>query len=181
LRELAKTCNFCNNACTEAAIRDQIIEGLCDQEIVQELLKERNLTLTKAIDLAQGLEAAKLHKKGPRPAVNKVSASGSKGKGRNDTKKGTSGHDPPKKDTCGSCGRPKHTGSQKCPASGKTCSSCGGRNHFQQVCRSKDNSTKKQGGGTNGSSTKVAAISTQPKKVGRERGEMFRPVRIGAI
>ncbi len=30
LRDLAKTCNFCNNECLKRAIRDQIIEGLQD-------------------------------------------------------------------------------------------------------------------------------------------------------
>jgi len=40
LRELAKTCAFCNNACMEAAIRDQLVEGLESAEIVDELLKE---------------------------------------------------------------------------------------------------------------------------------------------
>ena len=58
LRELAKTCAFCNNACMEAAIRDQLVEGLESSDTVEELLKERNLTLAKAIELAQGLEAA---------------------------------------------------------------------------------------------------------------------------
>ena len=43
LRELAKTCAFCNNACMEAAIRDQLVEGLENAEIIDELLKERNL------------------------------------------------------------------------------------------------------------------------------------------
>jgi len=52
LRELAKTCAFCNNACMESAIHDQFIEGLRDGEIVQELLKEENLTLTKAKNIA---------------------------------------------------------------------------------------------------------------------------------
>ena len=40
LRELAKTCAFCNNACMEAAIRDQLVEGLENAEIVDELLKQ---------------------------------------------------------------------------------------------------------------------------------------------
>jgi len=30
LRELVKTCNFCNDACTQKSLRDQIIEGLLD-------------------------------------------------------------------------------------------------------------------------------------------------------
>ena len=45
LRELAKTCNFCNNECTQKNIRDQIIAGLADGEAVEALLKEKDLTL----------------------------------------------------------------------------------------------------------------------------------------
>ena len=49
LHELAKTCNFCSNDCLQKALRDQIIEGLLDGEIIQELLQEKNLTLDQAI------------------------------------------------------------------------------------------------------------------------------------
>ncbi len=59
LRELAKTCNFCNNECLQKALRDQIIEGLHDGEAVQELLQVQDLTLDQAITKCRGLEAAK--------------------------------------------------------------------------------------------------------------------------
>ena len=59
LRELAKTCNFCNNECLQKALRDQIIEGLLDGEIIQELLQVKDLTLDQAISKCRGLEAAK--------------------------------------------------------------------------------------------------------------------------
>ena len=59
LRKLAKTCNFCNNDCLQKALRDQIIEGLLDGEIIHELLQEKNLTLDQAITKCRGLEAAK--------------------------------------------------------------------------------------------------------------------------
>ena len=38
LRELAKTCKFCNDDCTQKNIRDQIITGLADGEAVEDLL-----------------------------------------------------------------------------------------------------------------------------------------------
>ena len=44
---LAKTCNFCSNQCTQKNIRDQIIEGLLDGVTVEDLLKEKDLTLEK--------------------------------------------------------------------------------------------------------------------------------------
>ena len=59
LRELAKTCQFCNDACTQNNIRDQIIESLNDSDTVQELLKEQRLTLPDTITTCRGMEAAK--------------------------------------------------------------------------------------------------------------------------
>ena len=40
LRELIKTCNFCSNQCAQKNIRDQIIEGLIDKDIVEHLLRQ---------------------------------------------------------------------------------------------------------------------------------------------
>ena len=59
LRELAKTCKFCSEECTQKNIRDQIIEGLCDGDTVESLLQERDLSLQKAITKCRGQEAAK--------------------------------------------------------------------------------------------------------------------------
>ena len=59
LRELAKTCNFCNNDCLRNNLRDQLVEGVIDPEVVRDLLKEQNLTLEKAIDIGRAMEAAK--------------------------------------------------------------------------------------------------------------------------
>ena len=55
LRELAKTCNFCNNDCLQKALRDQIIEGLSDGEAIQELLQIQDLTLDAAVTKCRGL------------------------------------------------------------------------------------------------------------------------------
>ena len=59
LWELAKTCNFCNHDCLQKVLRDQIIEGLLDSEIIQELLQIKDLILDQAISKCRGLEAAK--------------------------------------------------------------------------------------------------------------------------
>ena len=59
LRELAKTCNFCDDACTQKNIRDHIIAGLTDGEAVEDLLKEKNLTLDTVITKCRAHEAAK--------------------------------------------------------------------------------------------------------------------------
>ena len=51
LRELAKTCNFCNDECMQKNIRDQIITGRADGGAVEDLLRERNLTLDSLNDV----------------------------------------------------------------------------------------------------------------------------------
>ena len=45
LSELAKTCKFCSDECIQKSIRDQIVEGLMDGDMVEELLKESDQTL----------------------------------------------------------------------------------------------------------------------------------------
>ena len=59
LRELVKTCNFCNDACTQKSLRDQIIENLLDGDTVEYLLQEKDLSLDKTVHMCQTQEAAK--------------------------------------------------------------------------------------------------------------------------
>ena len=59
LRELAKTCNFCSDTCTQKNIRDQTIEGLLDGDIVEDLLKEKDLSLQSTVAKCRAHEAAK--------------------------------------------------------------------------------------------------------------------------
>ena len=59
LRELAKTCKFCSDECTQKNIRDQIIEGLIDGDTVEVLLREKDLTLETTITKCRGQEGAK--------------------------------------------------------------------------------------------------------------------------
>jgi len=184
LRELAKTCAFCNNDCMEAAIRDQLVEGLESAEIVDELLKQRDLTLAKAIEVAQGLEAARNFRRGGRGSMPKVAKVGStpqsKGKGRRGQPNAVR-NEPSRTDLCRNCGGSKHSGGQRCPASDRDCSKCGKHGHYGRVCLSNPDAKKaNNAGGTSGSTTKVAAIQAHPSR-GRQSGEMFRPVRIGAI
>ena len=61
LRELAKDCKF--DAVTgeqylKKAIRDSLINGLCSANIWQRLLKNEELTLDRAFDLALSLDRA---------------------------------------------------------------------------------------------------------------------------
>ena len=58
-RELTKTYNFCSDKCTTKNIRDQIIEGISENDTVEHLLQEQNLTLNRAIAICRPQEAAK--------------------------------------------------------------------------------------------------------------------------
>ena len=59
LRELDKTCKFCSNPCTQKNIRDQIIESLLDGNTVEDLLKEKDLSLEGTVSKSRAQEAAK--------------------------------------------------------------------------------------------------------------------------
>ena len=59
LRDLVKTCNFCDDKCVEKVLRDQLIEGLMDNNTVEDLLKIKELTLDVAISNAEACVSAK--------------------------------------------------------------------------------------------------------------------------
>ena len=61
LPELAKTCRYCSETCTQKSIRDQIIEGLSDGDTIEDLLQVVDLTLAAAITKCQSREAARKH------------------------------------------------------------------------------------------------------------------------
>ena len=152
LRELAKTCQFCNDACAQNNIRDQIIEGLADSNTVQELLKEQNLTLPNTITTCQGMEAAKKEvtiMKGT--SVQRVNHR--KTGDKNETKQrrkqssptntdATQNSAPKSQRKCNGCRKSFHEGGRRnCPAINIECYSCGEIGHFKSVCpsKSKDN------------------------------------------
>ena len=59
LCEVAKTCGFCSEQCTQKSIWDQIIEGSLDGDVTENLLKQPNLTLDTAMTMCRAQEAAK--------------------------------------------------------------------------------------------------------------------------
>ena len=61
LRELAKTCRFCSESCTEKSIRDQVIEGISDGDTVEDLLQENELTLATTIAKCRSKETPLRH------------------------------------------------------------------------------------------------------------------------
>ena len=132
LRELAKMCNFCSNECLQKAIRDQIIEGLCDGESIQELLQVKDLTLDTAISKCHSLEAAK-KSRADIMGAQEINAA-SVGKTQD-----------PITQLCMGCG-----GRQRrkcCPAQQRTCHKCGKTGHFGRAsdCSTRSCQTFRQG------------------------------------
>ena len=58
LRDLAKTCDFCDT-CEESLIRDRVVVGIRNSDIAERILAEKGLTLTRAIEICRAEEAAR--------------------------------------------------------------------------------------------------------------------------
>ena len=125
LRNLVRTCNFCGDTCTEKALRDQLIEGLHDSEVVEDLLKVQELTLATAINNARASESAKknLANISDGAAIQAMKSTYKQNK-----------NTPPS--DCEKCGHSRHRKPFRCPAEDRACHICGEQGHFQRVCRS---------------------------------------------
>ena len=131
LRELAKTCNFCTDECTQKSIRDQIVEGLLDGDAIEDLLKERELTLDTTILKCRAQEAAKQQ----REEITSTPVGNSLVQAVQKTSLGTSHR---LSSTCPGCGAGHHQGGrQNCAAYHATCRNCNKTGHFARVCRSR--------------------------------------------
>ena len=128
LRELAKTGNFCSEECTQKNIRDQIIEGLLDGDAVEDLLREKDLSLETTISKCRAQEAAKkqraeMSNTSSIPQIQVVQRQSD----RNTPQPGK---------TCPGCGYGLHPGGrQQCPAFNRTCHLCKKMGHLARVCR----------------------------------------------
>ena len=147
LRELAKTCNFCDDKCLQNSLRDQLVEGIIDPDTVQDLLKEQELTLEKAIQIFRAMEAAKkeLYPKPSTASSTLDSASGeeinvvSRYKQSKNVKK-TPVVNP---GTCRGCGQAEHPEGchASCPAFSSVCTNCGKTGYYHKVCLQKSTSS----------------------------------------
>uniref|UniRef100_A0A5S6QCG5 RNA-directed DNA polymerase n=1 Tax=Trichuris muris TaxID=70415 RepID=A0A5S6QCG5_TRIMR len=140
LKELAATCAF--GALEEESIRDQLIEGTSSPAVRERLLSVDNLTLDKAILIAQQMETAKreascllatadgtdvnLLKKRQQSAPSSGSVA-RKNAGEQTTQK-----------YCFRCGSTTHlANASDCHARNSQCYNCGKRGHLSKVCKSK--------------------------------------------
>ena len=132
LRELAKTCKFCTEDCTQKNIRDQVIEGILNGDTTEELLKVRDLTLDDAIAKCRASEAAKKQRAEmshvgpvPEPAIQALRGMQARSSPPSSKFDSASPVPHPSNATCPGCGARSHQGGQKqCPAYVVTCHTC---------------------------------------------------------
>ena len=127
LRNLARYCEFCNEECTNKAIAAQMVQGLRDKTITQEILKLRDEPFRKIIDMAYNIEDSKRNIQEMTEESQEISAI---------RKKIQRDADKPGNDikNCRNCGFDHPI--RRCPAFGEQCRKCQKFGHFEKHCRS---------------------------------------------
>ncbi|GFX56314.1 transposon Tf2-9 polyprotein [Trichonephila clavipes] len=118
LKTLASTCEFAEQE--NGLIRDRIVLGIKDSGLQEQLLRENNLNVEKAIEIVRAAEASReqiRNMKYDTATINFVKENQNKTKTQYNCKK---------------CGR-KHK-PRECPAFGKICAKCKKKNHFAAKC-----------------------------------------------
>ena len=135
LRKLAKTCDYAEFL--EQALRDKFVCGLASEDIKKELLKEKELTFTKACATAISMEAAAKDSS----LMGETKDSGVHHLRERKQRKGKA---PPRSDKseCHRCGKKGHDPSQ-CRFIQATCHNCQGRGHIKAACWSKKKAVPK--------------------------------------
>ena len=146
LKLMTRNCAF--GTLEEELIRDRIVCGVSSEKIKERLLRERDLTLDKAIDLCRAEEQSKtqlkciseevsadlslVHAINPRPKHQPTVSHGSLPNEEAGAVKPISNQHPTS--ICRNCGYQHKR--DKCPAFGKRCNKCHKFNHFARYCRS---------------------------------------------
>ena len=150
LRRLASRCQF--QDFLSEALRDRLVCGLQSEMILKALLSKADLTLDKALEISQGMEAAAKkskelhgnHRSGSNSVLN-VSGETPGGRGK----------------PCGRCGRGNHNSSE-CKFKTAECHKCGKVGHIAPVCRSKSTHSGKPPKSSAKSNNKWIATSELP-------------------
>ena len=136
LRRLATNCKF--EGFLSSALRDRFVCGLRDSATQKRLLAEADLKLDKAIEIAQGMEAADLQTKrfqtqvGSPPETEPPSTVGKV----HQPSQGRRAEPPEQERRCYRCGAANHL-ANSCKFLKSKCMQCGKIGHIKRVCRSK--------------------------------------------
>ena len=116
LRRLASKCKFENATdFLEESLRDCFVIGLCIESTQKWLLTKQKLTLLKAIEIAQSLEAATTDaQQQSKASIHATPAS---------------------KEICYHCGQTGHK-ANNCMFKNSVCHSCSRKGHIRKVCKS---------------------------------------------
>nr|XP_029723233.1 uncharacterized protein LOC115264069 [Aedes albopictus] len=144
-RALVKDCNWGN--LEEEMLRDVIVAGLRDTRLKKTFIDKVELTATDVINQCMSEEATQMELEKnkwldeERHSVNKVYPKQNKVK------------------QCAYCGKGYHRNLQECPARGSTCFYCHQRNHFEAMCRKKQEEKESHKKGKSRSGKVVHKIS----------------------
>ena len=131
MAELWKLATYCEFAgYLEETLRDCFVCGIRSEGMQRSLLAEKNLTLTHAIELAQGMEAAEKNAqsfKGTEATIQKIRQSA--------TPRGAGAKQPPADSDkpCYRCGKKNHTPAN-CRFKEVICHHCQKKGHMAKVC-----------------------------------------------
>ena len=148
LKELARSCNFCNT-CRDSLIRDRIVMGLRSSETIKCLCVTPDLSLAATVSVCRAQEAAcrdarelQLHGSGSGAAsALQVRLPGPDNGARMNPGDLTRHTGRPARvipgdvTHCSGCGWQRHPTGRPCPARGQRCRACHGLHHFAAVCR----------------------------------------------
>lgn len=121
LRQLAASCVY--GELQDELIRDRIVTGITDNSLRARLLREKDLTLEKAISLCRSSEITSIHLQ-KMTQSDEVHFVKKKQKGKK------------MKKNCSFCCETHER--RKCPAYGHLCTICKLTNHFEKACRNAD-------------------------------------------
>lgn len=130
---------------TDELIKDQVIFGIKDNALRERLLQEKDLSLSKCIEMCKAAEAASSHLKAMTSSAHNTAevshitkSKKFRGRARKAPKTSGANHKPASSASatpeCHFCGLTHRLVKSECPAWGKTCSSCGQPNHFARKC-----------------------------------------------